>query len=54
MRNLSAVSGIAELATTPEQHCFGGAVETAHWISRVVSGAFVIEPDELSSRLKMG
>ena len=71
MRNLSAVSGIAELATTPEQHvmrlmqlssstrvvaphffCFGGAIETAHWISRVVSGAFLIEPDELKFRIE--
>jgi len=71
MRNLSAVSGIAELATTPEQHvmrlmqlssstrvvaphffCFGGAIETALWISRVVSGAFVIEPDELKFRIE--
>jgi methylenetetrahydrofolate reductase (NADPH) len=65
MRNLSAVSGIAELATTPEQHvmrlmqlpsstrviaphffCFGGALETAHWISQVVSGRFAIDPAE--------
>jgi methylenetetrahydrofolate reductase (NADPH) len=71
MRNLSAVSGIAELATTPEQHvmrlmqlsastrvvaphffCFGGALETARWIGRVVSGGFVIEPDELSFRIE--
>ena len=71
MRNLSAVSGIAELAITPEQHLmrlmrlsgstrvvaphffsFGGALETADWISRVVSGAFVIEPDELGFRIE--
>ena len=71
MRNLSAVGGIAELATTPEQHvmrlmqlssstrvvaphffCFGGAIETAQWISRVVSGEFVIEPDELKFRIE--
>ena len=71
MRNLSAVSGIADVAITPEQHvmrlmqlsgstrvvaphffCFGGAIETARWISRVVSGAFVIEPDELSFRIE--
>jgi hypothetical protein len=66
MRNLSAVSGMAELAMTPAQHvmrlmqlsdstrvvaphffCFGGALETAHWIERVVSGNFVIEPEAL-------
>jgi methylenetetrahydrofolate reductase (NADPH) len=66
MRNLSAVSGIAELATMPEQHvmrlmqlpdstrviaphffCFGGVLETAQWISRVVSGHFVIDPAEV-------
>ncbi|HEX3397059.1 MAG TPA: methylenetetrahydrofolate reductase [Steroidobacteraceae bacterium] len=71
MRNLSAISGIAELATTPEQHVmrlmqlagttrvvaphffsFGGAIETAHWISRVVAGGFVIGPDELSFRIE--
>jgi methylenetetrahydrofolate reductase (NADPH) len=71
MRNLSAVSGIAELATTPEQHVmrlmqlssetrvvaphffsFGGAIETALWISRVVAGGFVIGPDELSFRIE--
>ena len=65
MRNLSAVSGIAELATTPEQHvmrlmrlpsttriiaphffCFGGALETARWISQVVSGHFAIDAEE--------
>ena len=65
MRNLSAVSGIAELATTPEQHvmrlmqlprstrvlaphffCFGGALETARWISQVVSGHFAIDATE--------
>jgi len=63
MRNLSAVSGGSELATTPDQHVlrlmqlpsstrvvaphffsFGSALETAHWIERVVSGDFVIEP----------
>ncbi len=63
MRNLSAVSGVAELATTPEQHvmrlmqlpastrviaphffCFGGVLETAQWIERVVSGRFAIDP----------
>jgi methylenetetrahydrofolate reductase (NADPH) len=63
MRNLSAVSGIAELATTPEQHvmrlmqlpastrviaphffCFGGVLETAQWIDRVVAGRFAIDP----------
>jgi methylenetetrahydrofolate reductase (NADPH) len=62
MRNLSAVSGVAELATTPEQHvmrlmqlpsatrviaphffCFGGVLETAQWISRVVAGHFTID-----------
>ena len=62
MRNLSAVSGVAELATTPEQHlmrlmqlpnssrvvaphffCFGGVLETAHWINRIVAGHFVID-----------
>ncbi len=62
MRNLSAVSGIAELATTPEQHilrlmqlpsstriiaphffCFGGALETAHWINQVVAGHFSMQ-----------
>jgi methylenetetrahydrofolate reductase (NADPH) len=66
MRNLSAVSGIAELATTPEQHvmrlmqlpsstrviaphffCFGGVLETAEWISQVVSGHFAIDPAEV-------
>jgi methylenetetrahydrofolate reductase (NADPH) len=65
MRNLSGLSGIAELATTPEQHvvrlmqlpgstrivaphffCFGGALETAEWISQVVSGHFAIDPAE--------
>ena len=64
MRNLSAVSGIAELATTPEQHvmrlmqlpsstrviaphffCFGGVLETAQWINRIVSGHFVIDAE---------
>jgi methylenetetrahydrofolate reductase (NADPH) len=64
MRNLSAVSGIAELATTPEQHvmrlmqlpsstrvvaphffCFGGVLETARWINRIVSGQFVMDPE---------
>jgi methylenetetrahydrofolate reductase (NADPH) len=68
MRNLSAVSGIAELATTPEQHvmrlmqlpsstriiaphffCFGGVLETAQWISQVVSGHFVVDPRNSSS-----
>jgi methylenetetrahydrofolate reductase (NADPH) len=66
MRNLSAVSGIAELATTPEQHvmrlmqlpsstrviaphffCFGSVLATAEWISKVVSGRFVIDPTEV-------
>ena len=65
MRNLSGLSGIADLATTPEQHvmrlmqlpgstrivaphffCFGGALETAEWISQVVSGHFAIDPAE--------
>jgi methylenetetrahydrofolate reductase (NADPH) len=65
MRNLSGLSGIAELATTPEQHvmrlmqlpsstrvvaphffCFGGVLETAEWISRVVSGHFAIDAAE--------
>jgi methylenetetrahydrofolate reductase (NADPH) len=63
MRNLSAVSGGADLATTPDQHVmrlielpssthvvaphffsFGGALETARWIERVVSGDFVVDP----------
>jgi methylenetetrahydrofolate reductase (NADPH) len=71
MRNLSAVSGISDLATSPEQHvmrlmqlssptrvlaphffCFGGAIETAQWISRVVAGGFIIEPDELRFRIE--
>ena len=62
MRNLSGLSGIAELATTPEQHVmrlmqlpsstrviaphffsFGGVLETAEWINRVVSGHFEID-----------
>lgn len=66
MRNLSGLSGIAELATTPEQHvmrlmqlpgstrvvaphffCFGGVLETAEWISQVVSGHFAIDPEQL-------
>ena len=66
MRNLSGLSGIAELATTPEQHvmrliqlpgstrvvaphffCFGGVLETAEWISQVVSGHFAIDPAQL-------
>lgn len=66
MHNLSGVSDIAELATTPEQHvmrlmqlpsstrvvaphffCFGGALETASWISRIISGNFAIDPAEL-------
>ena len=65
MRNLSAVSGVAELATTPEQHvmrlmqlpsstrviaphffCFGGVLETAEWINRIVAGHFAIDPAE--------
>ena len=65
MRNLSAVSGGAELAITPDQHVmrliqlpsltrvvaphfysFGGAVETARWIGRVVSRDFVVDPEE--------
>jgi methylenetetrahydrofolate reductase (NADPH) len=65
MRNLSAVSGGADLATTPDQHVmrlielpsstrvvaphffsFGGALETARWIERVVSGDFVADPAE--------
>jgi methylenetetrahydrofolate reductase (NADPH) len=65
MRNLSAVSGGAELAITPDQHVmrliqlpsstrvvaphfysFGGAVETAQWIGRVVSRDFVVDPAE--------
>lgn len=69
MRNLSAVSGIAELATTPEQHvmrlmqlpsstrvvaphffCFGGVLETAHWINRIVSGHFVIDVEGMRFR----
>jgi len=71
MRNLSAVSGMAELAITPEQHvmrlmqlssstrvvaphffCFGGAIETAHWINRVVSGKFIIDPEALKFRIE--
>jgi len=71
MRNLSAVSGIAELATTPEQHvmrlmqlpsstrvvaphffCFGGVLETAHWINRIVSGHFVIDDDGTRFRVE--
>jgi methylenetetrahydrofolate reductase (NADPH) len=66
MRNLSGLSRIAELATTPEQHvmrlmqlpsstcviaphffCFGGVLETAQWISQVVSGHFVVDPAEV-------
>jgi methylenetetrahydrofolate reductase (NADPH) len=66
MRNLSGLSGISELATTPEQHvmrlmqlpgstrvvaphffCFGGVLETAEWISQVVSGHFAIDPAQL-------
>lgn len=66
MRNLSAVSGIAELAITPEQHvmrlmqlpgstrviaphffCFGGVLETAEWISQVVSGHFAIDDEQV-------
>jgi methylenetetrahydrofolate reductase (NADPH) len=62
MRNLSAVSGGADLATAPDQHVmrlielpnstrvvaphffsFGGALETARWIARVVSGDFVVD-----------
>jgi methylenetetrahydrofolate reductase (NADPH) len=71
MRNLSAVTGGAELATTPDQHVlrlmqlssstrvvaphfysFGAALETAHWIERVISGDFVIDPAE--SRFLVG
>jgi methylenetetrahydrofolate reductase (NADPH) len=71
MRNLSAVSGIAELATTPEQHvmrlmqlpsstrvvaphffCFGGVLETARWINRIVSGRFVIDPEGMRFRVE--
>ena len=71
MRNLSAVSGIAELATTPEQHvmrlmqlpsstrvvaphffCFGGVLETARWINRIVSGRFVIDSDGTRFRVE--
>ena len=63
MRNLSAVSEVADLAITPDQHvmrlmqlpssthviaphffCFGGAIETARWIGKVVSGHFSIDP----------
>lgn len=62
MRNLSAVTGDAELAITPDQHVvrlmqssstrveaphffsFGGALETAQWIARVISGDFVMDP----------
>lgn len=70
MRNLSAVSGVAELATTPEQHlmrlmqlpgatrviaphffCFGGVLETAQWISQVVSGHFAIDAAQASFRV---
>ena len=65
MRNLSAISGGSELATTPDQHVmrlmelpsstrvvaphffsFGGVLETARWIERVVSGDFLVEPAE--------
>lgn len=65
MRNLSAISTIAELATTPEQHvmrlmqlpsparvvaphffCFGGVLQTARWINRIVSGHFVLDAEE--------
>lgn len=68
MRNLSAISGVAELATTPEQHvrrlvqlpgstrivaphffCFGGVLETARWINRVVSGKLLIDADAARS-----
>ena len=71
MRNLSAVSGIAELATTPEQHvmrlmqlpsstrvvaphffCFGGVLETARWINRIVSGRLVIDPEGMRFRVE--
>jgi methylenetetrahydrofolate reductase (NADPH) len=70
MRNLSAVSGVAELATTPEQHlmrlmqlpgatrviaphffCFGGVLETAQWISQVVSGHFAIDAAQARFRV---
>lgn len=65
MRNLSAVSEIADVAITPDQHlmrlmqlpsstrviaphffCFGGALETARWIGKVVSGQFTIDATE--------
>lgn len=68
MRNLSAVSGIAELAITPEQHilrlmqlpdstriiaphffCFGGALETAQWIGKIVSGHFAIHAGSINT-----
>ena len=71
MRNLSALSGIAELATTPEQHimrlmqlpssthvvaphffCFGGVLETAHWINRISSGHFVIDTEAMRFRVE--
>jgi methylenetetrahydrofolate reductase (NADPH) len=66
MHNLSGVSDIAELATTPEQHvmrlmqlpgstaviaphffCFGGVLETAQWIRRIISGHFAIDDTQL-------
>jgi methylenetetrahydrofolate reductase (NADPH) len=65
MRNLSAVTGGADLATTPDQHVmclmqlsgstrvvaphffsFGGALETARWIERIIARDFVIDPAE--------